>query len=244
MSYDTRHHVRLGTILRNKTDRGRSTLGAFARGNGGEQYILTARDAFSDGPDVFEWSSGKLLGRLQQQDAMTTKLIPFWHAIGVVRLNEDITPSLSDLDYKIQGLAIVPMDRLLGIGVRTCHGSRERIGSVITSFGVVRLAVPNTSGAVTFSGIVEVKFAEVTPFDRGSAGELVVTSNGNPVGLIIAGNPERCFIAPLDPLVQAKGLHLQLRCPSRVDVLKALIEDDDAQREEEPDVGELSTKAA
>lgn len=201
--------IYLGSMLRNANDDGLCTAGAFAQDSEGNQYVLTARVAFSRGGErsVFAVDTGMHIGELLDQDHMVDERLPFAKTIGAIRLRKDVEIAWGKSENTPIGSPIARTGDLLGRAVErfSCRGC---VGSIVSTFGLVRLSDKFDGAATVYFDVLEGHFAESQPLPRGTAGELIVTTAGEPIGLGIAGTPDRYFIAPLAPALDDYGFQL------------------------------------
>jgi hypothetical protein len=131
-------------------------------------------------------------------------------------------------------------DRLLGQSVYRFCGEDRAPGVVTALHGALRLRLCDSQETFVCTDIVEVTFdptrasgpeanrtrREMPPLDGMDAGSLVVTADDRAVGIIVAGEGHRAYLAPLRPFLDARGLSLAAS-PARVQRPNAPLAPDD-----------------
>jgi hypothetical protein len=238
------HELRMGQTLRDSTDTIHFAAGVFARSETGRLCALTAVSALPHdaGPGVFAADTAQHIGRLLPAVNTGNKPLPFSHAIGVVQLDANVQPSLSEADLKVHSLPAADMDHLLGKNVKIHGTATPALGTITTKFGMIRLLVPGRRAPTLFYQTFEAQFHDGAAQAKG--GSLVTTEAGNAVGLIIAKNGDSFVIAPLQPLLRTRKMSLQQQLPKRVAEIKALLAADGEELRQEPTIREMSQKVA
>jgi hypothetical protein len=198
--------VRPSDVITDSDETARGRVGCFTHDQTGH-FALSARhilDALK-GPVR---SAGKIaIGAYGHRPLRRQKVTPLFEAIAAVRLGGEAKPEIPDGSYV--GPAVIEVR--LGMSVRLYGQYPEgRTGQVRALGGLVELSEPFTSSRSFYKHLIEVELdaSEGEAFARDEAGALVTDEYNHPLGLLIAGSPSLCYVAPLAEYLDATGMML------------------------------------
>jgi hypothetical protein len=198
---------------------GACRVGLIVHDETGVHYALSARHVLHAGDrgDLYDLGSGALIGeRVDQAPFEPTG--PFHQTIGMIRLCSDTAASLAGPVRSVEGL--VQPDELTSLTVFKFEPDLADLpaAQLVGVGGAVRFQDPYSQDTILFTDVLELRFppAGADPAAAGEAGALIVDKRDRALGLMISGDRERCFVAPLAPFLAAQGLLLASNSPRRL----------------------------
>jgi len=195
---EARREFELGLLLRSCSDVGCATSGLYATDAKGQRYVLSAADAFRGGARdeiVMRVDSGKRIGVAVPRAKRESTFLA--DAILAVELDDDLNLRWSEADELAHILPLASMEDLLGEEVVAHFRSGTRSGIVAKTFVVGSQRSSDPKLERVFQDGIEVRFSGIDGFQKGDAGTPVLNAQGAFVGLLIAGDPERALVAPI-----------------------------------------------
>jgi hypothetical protein len=199
-----------GQQLVTHTAQGRCRLGFVVEASDGTLVGLTARhilDREWDG-GIFDAQSSRPLGRRVEGREPLRDGDGFFETIGAFALDgHACTPS--HLDLQAFAMPIAAPAIAMGSAALKITGEAEGVPGVFQGFGgSVNFINPVTDEPTLLRDVIEASFgAEDEPAPRGEAGALVTTFAGEAIGLLIAQDGWRSYVAPLEPFLKKYGYH-------------------------------------
>lgn len=207
--------LELGAIVKSSSG-GPASVGAFVVDTHFQLYFLTVRSVFDlDNTDTEFYELSDVRVGYVENEFRLSRNPSLSDSIVAVRLDKGVQPKLPMCRQIAHKLQPAPIDSLLESAVTLKTPSGEVAGIVSGTYVSARIEDATHKTSIYFHSGIEAKFSNSPPFQPGDAGSLAVTDEGQAIGLLVAGAPDRALIAPLGPFLDHHKLSL-LR-PERLD---------------------------
>lgn len=210
-----RNGIRPGQQLVTKTGRASCRLGAIAVGPDGSMIGLTARHIVESEEEasMFDAVTGAFIGRRSDRRPCLTSGDEFYETIGLIELDERLV-AIDESDEPIISVeAAKPRDRI-GSTVRKLEAGGFSTGRLEGYGGSIEFQYLSGSQPIILRNFLELSFPSETATAPGEAGSPIIDESGALLGLLIGGNADRAYAAPVQPFMRRHRYRLFRPNPS------------------------------